>query len=62
MTNARAGYCPVRSLSFIRQVVQQPNRELPRCQTCGRASDCVCGADCDCPVSKEEPNVQRGSN
>jgi hypothetical protein len=54
MTNARYGHCPVRQLPFIRQVVPQPDRELPRCQTCGRADNCCCGAECSCPVTKEE--------
>jgi hypothetical protein len=63
MANARAGFCPGRQLPFIRQVVKQPDRGPPRCQTCGRASNCCCGPDCTCQVTKEgEANVLRGSD
>ena len=53
----RIGFDPVRGLTYIRpggimlaRMQQQEQEE--RCLTCGRASDCCCGADCPCNVEK----------
>lgn len=52
-TRSRIGYDPVREMTFIRhQVDRFPDREMVRCETCGRAEDCACGADCPCSVRK----------
>lgn len=52
-TQDRAGYDVIRELTYIRpRTGFDTTRQEPRCQTCGRAFDCVCGTGCPCPVKK----------
>ena len=56
-TADRTGFDPVRGLTYIRpggiMLARVQREQEERCLTCGRSSECCCGADCPCSVEKE---------
>ena len=60
-TADRVGFDPIRGLTYIRpggiMLARMQTAQEERCLTCGRASDCACGADCPCNVGKQGEKV-----
>ena len=58
----RVGFDPIRGLTYIRPggiilARMQRQEQEERCLTCGRSSDCCCGAECPCNVEKQGRQV-----